>query len=108
MNHQFKLSPTEFEVQATAYTVLSKYYPLVRGELKIKPPFGRGARFDLLVFDDDMNLLFTIEVKDNPKTTEHSKKAYYEKVSGVPNYLIAGMDQARDAINVIIKQIKQG
>ena len=46
--------PTEFEVQADAYAALRAAGYRVRGEVDFHNPEGRGARFDLVVFDDDL------------------------------------------------------
>jgi hypothetical protein len=102
----FKLSPTEYEIQRVAHNVLAEAYPTVRGELKLKRDNLRGCRFDLVVFDYDGTMLFTVEVKDNPKVKKHSKKIYYEHIATVPNVLIAGMEQALNAFQVVNEQLK--
>jgi hypothetical protein len=61
----------------------------------------------LAVFDYDGTLQFTVEVKDNPKVTAHSKKAHYEYCSGVPNVLIAGLEQANNAVEIVNQQLKE-
>ena len=95
----FKTRPTEFEVQVLAYNKLKEYYPIVRGELKVKPANNRGARFDLVVFDIEGKLLFTVEVKNSLVKT-HAKTAYYEWVAGVPSILIAGIYNAENAVEI--------
>lgn len=104
----FKQTPTEYEIQHLAHVALAKGYPLVRGELIIKRPNMRGCRFDLVVFDSDGTMMFTVEVKRNPKATHHSKKAYYEQMAGVPNVFIAGWEQALNACDVVYKQLVNG
>lgn len=101
----FKQTPTEYEVQHVAHNMLAERYPLVRGELALRKVGYRGCRFDLVVFDKDGAMLFTVEVKDNPKAKQHAKKNHYEYIAGVPNVLIAGMEQAQNAYQVVKQQL---
>ncbi len=103
----YKQSPTEFEVQAVAYGLLIEAGYITRGELKIRKSHGkhRGARFDLIVFNESFEAVLTIEVKDNPEAPQHSKKAHYENLAGVPNIQISGMSQARDVVQIVRKHI---
>jgi len=95
----------EFDVQATVYNILKRHYPIVTGELKLKLPTGRGARFDLAVFDDTGELLFTIETKPHANSPQHSKKVHYEHLTGVPNIQISGMDEAKNVLAIIEKNM---
>lgn len=99
--NMYKDTPTEFEVQAAAYTLLKAAGYNVRGEVSLKTKNGRGCRFDLVIFDDTNNPILTIEVKDNPKAPPHSKKAYYEQMAKCPNIQISGMGEALRCVDVV-------
>lgn len=97
---------TEYNVQHIAHNELSKHYNNILGEVKIKPPGKRGVRLDLVVFDDNGDALFSVEVKRD-RVSRHTKTRYYEEILGVPNYIVGGIEQALDAYNCIQRQIKQ-
>lgn len=98
---------TEYNIQHIAHNVLSKHYDNIMGEVKIKLPNRRGARFDLVIFDKNGDAMFSVEIK-RKITESHTKKRHYEDILGVPNYLISGMEQAQDAYNCIQEQIVGG
>lgn len=96
---------TEYNIQHIAHNSLSQKYGQIIGEVKVKLPDQRGARFDLVVFDEVTgDAMFTVEIK-RTAIERHSKARHYELIAGVPNYLIAGIDQAARAVEVIEEQM---
>lgn len=107
---------TEFEVHAECYCLLKKHFPLVRGEVKLSflrprgengkrirnergrfASGGKGARFDLVVYDTNKKALFTVEVKRN-ESRINTKQRHYEEISGVPCYLVGSLRQCEELI----------
>ena len=107
---------TEFEIHSDCYQLLKQHYPLVRGEVKIafdrpkdengrtlrnkygkKVKAQRGARFDLVVFNEKNQSIFVVEVKRNEKRI-NSKKNHYENIAGVPCYTVGSAKQCQHLI----------
>ena len=57
----------------------------------------RGARFDLVIFNEKNESIFVIEVKRNEKRT-NSKKNHYENIAGVPCYTVGSLEQCLSLI----------
>jgi len=94
-----KRQVTEFDVQAEAYARLRLSYWVV-GEVVIKVPGERGVRLDLLVLHDNGDFCFSIEVKRAGRSRPHSKVDRYERVAGVPNVQICGMEEAERVLEI--------
>ena len=93
---------SEFEVQALAYTNLKKFFPIVRGEYKIK-----GARLDIAIFDSEKKLRCVVEVKKSTKGTSTSQGERYTALTGVPVLYIRGMDDAYHIMDKIYPFLKE-
>ena len=100
--------PTEFEVHSDCYQYLKQHYPIVRGEVKLQfdrvekyTRRPRGARFDLVVCNEQALPLFIVEVKRKERETNASKTAHYETVSGVKCYTVGSLAQCE----VLIKSL---
>lgn len=103
---------TEFEVQADCYQYLKRVYPLVRGEIKLRPDdvrdfkngrrsfAHRGARFDLVICDTQSKPLFVIEVKRKEKRV-NSKQHLYEQLATVPCYTVGSLLECQELVNTL-------
>lgn len=90
---------TEFEIQATAWFILSQKYKYVRGEL----PYKNKNRFDIIIFDGNKRPALVIEVKKptvNIKTA-NAQVIRYNELTSAPVMTINQMHQAQDIINFI-------
>lgn len=83
----------EFEIHADLYNQLRSRGFNVRGEVKYKKSFlqkhKRGARFDLVLFNELKKAIAIIEVKDSARQNtnqEHSKAAHYESLTQLPQF----------------------
>ena len=95
--------PSEFEVQSLAYSNLKKFFPIVRGEYKIK-----GARFDIAIFDSQKNLKLIIEVKKSKTGYSIAQgERYTELTQGIPVLYCRGMDEAYHIVDRVYKFIKE-
>ena len=116
LNKTYDRPLTEFEIHSDCYQLLKQHYPLVRGEVKVaferpknengkalRDKYGkkvkaqRGARFDLVIFNEKNESIFVIEVKRNEKRT-NSKKDHYENIAGVPCYTVGSLEQCLSLI----------
>lgn len=93
----------EFEIHADLYSQLRHNGLNIRGEIRLKfkkegrQSRKRGARFDLVLFDEFNKAVAIIEVKDSERKTElqeHVKAAYYEKLSQLPQFTFFVNDSA--------------
>jgi len=93
----------EFEIQACALWILRRRYPNTRGEVVCKTGTKnrRGARFDLVVFDENEQPLLIIEVKNSGDGTKPSKCSHYEELTGLPSIHIWTMEQAKDIVAIV-------
>ena len=101
--------PTEFEVQALAYWNLKQVYPKTRGEYMFdKPLVGRrGARFDIAIFNVFEEMKLIIEVKKTSYSGSTTQGERYAEITGVPCIYIRGMKQAKNAVEIVDKYLKE-
>jgi hypothetical protein len=92
---------TEFELQAIAYVKLRNKFKNVRGEYKYKVEGKRGARFDIVILNDNDEIELIIEVKRNPNSKATSQKERYEELINKPCIYIKGYEEAYNAVEIV-------
>ena len=98
--------PSEFEVQALAYTNLKQHFPIVRGEYKYKISGKRGARFDIVLLDDQENIKLIIEVKKSNRSKRTTQGDRYTELTGAPTVYIRGMVDAVNAVQIATRALQ--
>ena len=120
LDSKYNIPPTEFEVHSDCYQYMKSVLPLVRGEIKVsfsrpkdengkilrdgrgkKVRAQRGARFDLVAYDNKNKAIFIVEVKRNEER-RNTKKDHYERTGGVPCYTVGSLDQCKKLISQMI------
>lgn len=103
----FHIKHNEFELQAVLFCELKKLFSVVKGEVKFTTEDGRrGARFDIVVFDNDLNPIFIIETKRTKRTkpaSEYKQIQRYKKLVDCPVYLIS----SKDEMNNFLQSVKE-
>lgn len=75
---------SEFEVHSDLFQYLKSRGLDVRGEVKLKNPDGRGARFDIVVYDNK-EAVCVIEVKNGIRRRRHHGKIdHYNNLTKLP------------------------
>lgn len=75
---------SEFEVHSDLFQFFKGRGVDVRGEVKLRNPTGRGARFDIVVYVDK-EAVCVIEVKNGTRRRKHHGKIdHYNKLTRLP------------------------
>lgn len=98
---------TEFEIQATAYVNLVNAGYIAYGEyihfLHMLAP--RNIRTDIAIFDKEDNLRLILEVKRNSQSKAKAQAIRYHEATGVGVIYIRGMDDARNVVEIVRKEL---
>ena len=99
-------TPSEFEVQAEAFFNLKARFN-VRGEYHFRNNGLRVARFDLAILSSDGVLRLIVEVKKKNRARSWAQAQKYGQLTGLPVIYIRGMDQAKEAVSIVLNHLKQ-
>jgi len=96
--------PSEFEIQAFLYSSLLEMGLKVRGEVRCSVGQKR-VRFDLLVFRDDGEAAYAIEVKPKRRMAWRAEWAKGHQCSRygaapIPVFMVCGQQQAEEFLTV--------